>query len=366
MALPSPTSAAMETLFETERLPRPTTIRAAAADASWLAHRYHPGTDAIHLLPVPRSLHRRVTFLTDEYLPQGLEPLIVSRADAMAGAPPPAPLHFVFHSAFCCSTLVARAFDRPGWAMGLKEPIILNDIVGWRRRGEKGPDMAAVLDNVLTLLARPFGPGEAVVVKPTNVVNGLAPAILTLRPQSRALLLYAPLRTYLASVARKGLDGRLWVRTLLLGLLDDKLINLGFAPRDYIGQSDLQAAAIGWLAQQAVFQGLVQKFGATRVRMIDSETLMRDPATTMSGLSGLFRLPLGADALGEIVEGPAFTRHSKTGETFGATDRVREQDATPDAYADEIEKVVYWAGKVAESAGIALAPSAPLIAGGAL
>lgn len=365
MAPPAPTSPPMETLLETERLPRPATIRAAAADAAWLAHRYHPGDDALHLLPVPRSLHRRVTFLTDEYLPRELEPIIARRSDIMAGAPPAAPLHFVFHSAFCCSTLVARAFDRPGWAMGLKEPIILNDIVGWRRRGDRGPDMAAVLNDVLTLLARPFGPGEAVVVKPTNIVNGLAAAMLTMRPQANALLLHAPLKVYLGSIARKGIDGRLWVRNLLLGLLDDKLVDLGFTPRDFIGQTDLQVAAVGWLAQHGLFQGLVQRFGAARIRTIDSETLVRDPATAMRGLAALYRLPLGSDALRAIVEGPAFTRHSKTGDRFVAADRTREQDLTDDAHTDEIEKVAYWAEKVAEAAGISMTLPAPLTESGA-
>ncbi|WP_404712653.1 hypothetical protein [Sphingomonas sp. MMS24-J13] len=354
----------METLLDTDRLPRPATIRTAAADAAWLAHRYHPGEDVIHLLPVPRSLHRRVTFLTDEYLPRKLEPLIVRRVDAMAGAPAPAPLHFVFHSAFCCSTVLARAFDRPGWAMGLKEPIILNDIVGWKRRGDPGPDMATVLNDVLTLLGRPFAPHEAVIVKPTNIVNGLAAAMLTLRPQANALLLHAPLKVYLGSIARKGIDGRLWVRNLLLGLLDDKLIDLGFSPRDLIGQTDLQVAAVGWLAQHALFQGLVQRFGAARVRTIDSETLMREPVAAMGSLAALYRLPLEAAELREIVDGPAFTRHSKTGDSFAADDRARDQDHTADAHADEIEKVAYWAEKVAEAAGISMALPAPLIENG--
>jgi hypothetical protein len=351
----------METLSESERLVRPATIRAAAANPEWLAHRYHPGEDAVHLLPVPRSLHRRVTFLTDEYLPRELEPMIVRRADAMAGAPSPAPLHFVFHSAFCCSTVLARAFDRPGWTMGLKEPIILNDIVGWRRRGDRGPDMAAVLNDALTLLSRPFAPGEAVVIKPTNIVNGLAAAMLTMRPQANALLLHAPLKVYLGSIARKGIDGRLWVRNLLLGLLDDKLVDLGFGPRDFIGQTDLQVAAVGWLAQHAIFQGLVQRFGAVRVRTIDSETLMRDPATTMRRLADLYGLPLDAEGLRAIVDGPAFTRHSKTGDSFAVADRARELDNTATAHTDEIEKVAYWAEKVAEAAGISMTLPAPLI-----
>jgi hypothetical protein len=336
---------------------------AAVRDPEWLAHRYDPEQDAVHFLPVPRAVHRASAFITDEYLPKGLAPLVVRRQDAVAAAPPAAPLHFIFHSAFCCSTLLARAFDRPGWAMGLKEPVILNDLIGWRRRGGRGPDMASVLDDVLTLMARPFEPGEAVVVKPSNAINALAPAILTLRPGSRALLLYAPLRTYLASVAKKGIDGRLWVRVLLLGLIDDKLIDLGFSSRDYLGLTDLQVAAVGWLAQQMHFAKLVERFGADRLRTLDSETLTADPTDAMRRLCALFDLPLDAAALDEIVTGPAFTRHSKMDAAFGTVDRAQEHREAQDTHADEIDKVAQWIEVIAGTMKVPTTPPATLMAG---
>ena len=333
---------------------------AIGADAEWLAHRYDPIQDAVHLLPVSRAVHRSAVFLTKEHLPDDLVPLVLKRSAVMAAAPVPAPLHFVFHSAFCCSTMLARAFDRPGWAMGLKEPTILNDLIGWRRRGDKGPDMASVLNDVLTLLARPFTPGESIIVKPSNAINALAAPILALRPEARAVLLYAPLRTYLGSVAKKGIDGRLWVRVLLLGLLDDKLVDLGFAPRDYLGLTDLQVAAVGWLAQQALFARLVGQFGTDRVRTLDSEQLTADPAGTMRRLATLFGLPLDDATLDAIVAGPAFTRHSKLEADFGVADRAEEHRDAADTHADEIEKVLVWAQAVAASAGVTIAPPGPL------
>jgi hypothetical protein len=334
-------------------LPPPPSIEALVADAQWLAHRYDPGQDAIHFLPVPRAEHARATFLTDEYLHAG-EPIVVRRAEAMASVPPAAPIHFVFHSAFCLSTLVARAFDRPGWAMGLKEPTIFNDLVGWRRRGGQGPDMAEVLNYALTLLARPFQPGEAILVKPSNIVNGIAPALMALRPDARALFLHAPLRTYLASVAKKGMWGRLWVRTLLLGLLDDRAIDLGFSPRDHLGQTDLQVAAVGWLAQHARFGALAATLGPNRLRTLDSETLLADPRAAMAALASHFGLPLDAGALDEIVAGPAFTSHSKFGTHFDADARADEYRQATAVHADEIEKVAVWAEAVAETAGISM------------
>ncbi len=343
----------------------PASTEAAVRDPTWLAHRYDPGRDAIHFLHVPRELHRRTTFLTKELLPPELQPLPIRRDEALAAVPSPAPLHFIFHSAFCCSTLLARACDRPGWAMGLREPTILNDLVGWRRRREPGPDLAEVLDGVLTLLARPFEPGEAVVIKPSNAVNGLAAAMLALRPDASAVLLHAPLGTYLASVAKKGLEGRLWVRTLLVGLLDDGLVDLGFSTRDLLGQSDLQVAAVGWLAQQALFAKLVERFGEDRVRTLDSETLTRDPAAAMRALAGLFRLPLSQAEADEIAAGPAFSRHSKINVAFAADDRSAEHRSASETHAEEIATVVRWADAVAAAAGVVVTPPTPLLDGAA-
>jgi hypothetical protein len=190
-------------------------VSTIASNPVWLPHRYDPQHDAIHFRHTPRAAHGAATFLTDEYLGEA-KPTIIARTAALAQAGTSAPLRFILHSAFCCSTLLARAFDAPGLAMGLKEPVILNDLIGWQLRGGDRRQIANVLDGSLTLLARPFAPGEAVVIKPSNVCNAMAPLILQMRPDARALLLYAPMPVFLGSVARKGMDGRIWVRELLL------------------------------------------------------------------------------------------------------------------------------------------------------
>jgi hypothetical protein len=331
-------------------------------DADWLAHRYDPGHDAYHMLPVPRQTHRDSIFLTDEYLPADLTPLVLRRRDAMSRAAPTAPLHWIFHSAFCCSTLLARAFDLPGVAMGLKEPVVLNDLIGWRRRQEPGPDIATVLDDTLALLARPFAEGEALVVKPSTAANALAPAMLALRPDSTAVLLYAPLPTFLASIAKKELEGRLWVRTLLAGMLDDGLAPFGYSAREHFSHTDLQVAALAWLGQQMLFADLVKRYGAGRVRTLDSATLTTQPRATMAAAARLFGLPMSDQLLDEVVAGPVFRRHSKFGNTFDAGARAVEHRQAADTHAREIEVVTRWAERVAESFGVALTAPAPLLA----
>jgi hypothetical protein len=331
-------------------------------DASWLAHRYDPGHDAIHFMRVDRETLTRTAFLTEKDLPRGLPSIVLGRAESIAAAPAPAPLHLILHSGYCCSTLLARAFDRPGSATVLKEPTILNDLVGWKRRDDRSEDVIeSVSGDVLRLLARSHAPNEAVVVKPSNILNGMAAPLLLRHPDVRALLLHAPLPVYLGSIARKGIWGALWVREHLIGALQDGIVDLGFDRDAFLGQTDLQIAAMGWLAQQRTFQALVTRFGMARVRTIDSETLLARRSATLLGIGELFGLPLSPEGAADIAEGPVFTRHSKFATPFAPADRMRDQADLPADRRDEIEKVIVWTGAVAKSAGVPMTLGAPLL-----
>ena len=336
-------------------------LAAIAADSNWLPNRYDEVQDLIHFVRLTREGHRAATFITDEYIPADAPRLVLRRSDVAAAAGPPAPLHFIFHSAYCCSTVLARAVDIEGVSMGLKEPLILNDLVGWRRRGADPVQLGAMADVILALLARPFAPGETVVVKPSNVLNGIAPAILAARPQSRAILLHAPLPDFLRSIARKGLWGRRWVRELFIGQLRDGMVDLGLGDQHYLDLTDLQVAAAGWLAQHGVFARLVERFGPERVRTLDSTALMARPGEAMARLSDLFGFGLDEQAIGQVLTGPAFTSHSKSNAGFSAADRIAEQRDAALTHADEIDKVAVWAEAVAAAAGVPMELKAPLL-----
>lgn len=327
-------------------------------DAAWLGHRYDPVRDAVHFLNIPREKHRAATFLTGEYLGEVGSPAVIDRKAALAAMPQPAPIHYIFHSAYCCSTLLARAFDIEGVAMGLKEPVILNDLSGWLRRGAERRALAERLDSALTLLARPFGPGEAIVLKPSNLINPFASAMLAMRPEAKAVLLYAPLPLYLASIAKKGMWGRLWVRELFVKIAPGGMLDYGFSAEEIMRQTDLQIAAIGWLGQHRLFAQLASQFGPERIRTLNSEQLLARPVEALHELGALFGLRFDAAA---VAAGPAFTSHSKGGAAFDADARRAEQREAASVHAEEVEKVTIWAEAVAAAAGQQFALPAPLL-----
>ncbi len=329
-----------------------------ALTPNWLAHRFDPSHDSVQFIEVDRSTRARVPFLTDESLGKR-EPYIVRRDAVNVQPKASSPIRYIFHSAYCCSTLLANAYDRPGLSFSLKEPVILNDLVGWRHRGAEPAQVGAVLVDALALLARPFKPGELCIIKPSNVVNGLARAMLGVRNDSKALLLHAPLPAYLSSIASKGLWGRLWVRDLLAKQLIDGPSGFGFTPQDYFLQTDLQVAAVGWLAQHALFAQIATTW-PERVRTIDSDTLLAHPADALLALDLFFNVQDNEDGRAAIID-RAFTRNSKSGEVFNASNRSDEQAASRATYGDEIDKVLTWAKTITDGVGLSFELPAPLI-----
>ena len=332
------------------------TDRFALGNAEWLAHRHVEGQDRVRFVHVPRVRHRAVPFLTDELLGADLQLHEVAISDCLRDAVP-GKLCFLLHSAFCGSTMLVRALDVSGVAMGLSEPVILNDVVGLRRRGAPPREVARLADVATRLLARPFGPGEAVVVKPSNVVNPLARLLLALRPEAPCVMLYAPLETFLLSVARKGLECRLWARELFEGYLQEGFAEFGYSGGELFRQSDLQIAALGWLAQHRQFAALAEEFGP-RVAMLDANQLTNAPVAALEAVGRHYGLMLDSAA---VAAGPAFTRHSKSGADYGSEARRADYADAREAYGDEIAKVMVWANAVADSAGMALEAPNPLL-----
>lgn len=326
------------------------------SDPSWLPHRLDPDSRTIRYLLVPREDRARVPFLTDEWL--GERPMHI--APLPAEAPRPHGLAFIFHSAFCCSTLVANLLDAPGRASAVKEPVILNDIVGWRARGGEAGALRHALAVALTALSRPFAPGEITILKPSNLVNPLLPTIAALAPEAPILLLHAPLPVFLKSILSKGLWGRLWVRELAWKLRRDRLLDFGFHEESFFRLTDLQTAAIGWLAQQQLFAEASRRLGQ-RVRTLDSETFLDHPATALLALFQHFGMDADADTARRIASGPALARDAKTGASFDREARNTIHAAPAAANSDELEKVEAWARTVADQSGIPLALGAALV-----
>lgn len=333
--------------------------RAVALDPRWLPHTYGPDGTELTSVFVERAEHDRLMFLSDEHY-QGRHPKITHPAADVAGhvaEAPAAPLHFIFHTAFCGSTLLVKALDIPGHSQGLKEPDVLINLANRLTRSDDVANRQR-LRLVLRLLARPSAPGETIVVKATNFANRLALPALEELPEARAVLLYSDLPTLLRSLVKRGMWGRIFGRQLYRSAGAWTALDFGFDAVETFDLTDLQVVGLAWLMQIHHFNEAVRTMGP-RVMMIDSAGFLADPRPTLARVAEFFGLGLDAAAVAAIADGPVFSRHSKFSQRDYSVDaRAAEHDAVVAAHGEEIEMVVKWVEAVAAHCQVPLPASA--------
>ena len=331
--------------------------REVALDPEWVPHALEGEGKHLTSVLVPSASRKELVFLTEGRFRGGFQKVTVPTAevDVEAAAAPQAPLHFIFHTSFCCSTLLANALDIAGVATSLSEPNILvnlaEDVIQNERLNQPGLKLS------LRLLARPFGSGESVIVKPSSFANRLIEPILKLRPGSRAVLLYSDAATFLGSVVRRGLLGRINARKLYQNLAAWTSLDFGFSPAETFEQTDLQVAALAWLMQIAHFDLLAKGLDPERVLVLDAAELMADPAIGLDRVQSFFGLRLNDKQIGEIVGGPVFSKHSKFADLdYDSEARERDRDTLMKVHAEELGMVIQWLNAVAEHLRVPLRP----------
>lgn len=317
-------------------------------DAGWYPHRYDAQNKRVLFARLDRQQIRGLTFLAD-HKPADSDQAWISAADLAkldTSTIPAAPLHFVFHSAFVRSTLLTKALDVPGSVLGLSEPAILNDLA------YAPQDAQQLLSKVLALLGRPFGEAEAVVVKPSNTANGLIPAMMTDRPQAKAILLTGSVTNFLRSVHKKGMFGRRWGRRLYSHVMQFAPLDLGMSDSDKFEATDLQYAGLAWFLQQRHFAMLLDGGIGNRMRSLESDAFNKSRGQTLTAIDQLMGLGMGDAAIAEMVAGPVFTTHSKGGGDIGERLEAEAKAADSAVVEEEIAMVAQWIGQIGQQAGV--------------
>ena len=311
-----------------------------AADPHWLPHTLDLPRERMLFVRIGREVLGAAGFLADMKAEGETAWLSLDAVRSMQ--PEPGALHFIFHTAFCRSTLLARALNVEGVSVGMAEPGILAQLAG---AGETARDL---VKPVCDLLARPWGRGEAVFVKPTNHANMLIPALLAARPEATAVLMTNPLATFLRSVDRRALLGRRWGRQLYLEVMGYAGMDLGMDAREQFSMTDLQAAGLAWFLSQRLYSGLLAGPEGGRMRVLDGDRFDDARADTIKAVLDLAGLDHDPKAVGAVVDGPVFRKHAKLGGQFDG-----DAPAASPSFRQEIEQVEQWIGMIADKAGIA-------------
>lgn len=266
-----------------------------------------------------------------------------SRLEDLAGltAPAKAP-RFIWHTTFCCSTLLARCLDKPGSNLSLKEPNILMSIANIKRN-QGIQAVQAWLGPALNALARPMEAGEAVTIKPTNLVNNLIAETMACSPQSQHLFMTSDLRAFLVSIAKKGEAGRAFARQVFTILAMDGHPIAETEHRQLMQLSDLQIAALVWHMQVSVFQDAMARAKPGQIAWLDGDDFVRRPKQALRAVDDFFGLGLGQAFTDATATGPLLTRDAKDqSRNYGASLRAQEARKTAQSLGRELDSIIDW------------------------
>jgi len=334
-------------------------VRDVVQNPEWLPHTYDPEGQTLIFVHVPRDARSRLRFLFDEHFKGNFSKVSagLSEVEAEISSAQRGPIHFIFHTSFCGSTLLTRALEIPGVATSMSEPAVMINIANRLIRSNDRSNMER-LELVLRLLERPLAAGESVVAKQSNFANRVAGPALSMRKESRAVLLYSDLETYLISSLKRGMWGRILGRKWFNYLRSWSPLQLGFDANEILELTDMQAASLAWLMQIHHFGELAKAFGS-RVMLLESGDMFAAPADALHRVMTLFGLAQTEKDAADIAAGPIFAKHSKfMDRDYSVEERQRETEAVGNANAEEIAMVVKWLSSFAGHHGVSLWPAA--------
>lgn len=336
-------------------------------DPSLFLHQLDPIERRALIVDLPLARLRSASFL-DQRVFTGARPegawLAASdwlaRTAAAAGTAP----HAIFHIGHCGSTLIARALDALPGTLALREPLPL------RTLAELLPDIDSPLSRLshaewqqwfartLAMLARRPPGIERVVVKATSNCNALIEPWLAHGPAARALLLYVPLRPYLATLlkapdsVRDALSfapARLAALHAVIGAESPRLAEL----------TPSEAIAAGWLAELARFARLISGTHAARIGLLDFEAFLAAPNEVLGAIAAALGAPSDAASIATALAPERMGRYAKAPEhAYSAAARRADLNESERRHGVEIDAGLALARRLIEQhpALAALAP----------
>ena len=314
-------------------------------DALWFPEDFQPARQLLSFTHASRETLASEPFLDQRWTHDGSHhqaPL-----DVVAAAIGPrrmANLNFIWHTSFCCSTLVAHALDRPGHNLALSEPLVLVSMADAKRSAslEQGWQLSRLPETVFRLLGRPECEGAQVLVKPSNFANALVGDAARLTA-GKSLFLYSDLASFLVSIAKSGVSLRKYVRRLFSTLTANMRDQLPWSWAEIFQMSDLEIAALAWHMQITEFRTAWAQLGPSRAASLDCDAFLRHPAQAMAKLDAFFELGLGEEWIGQVLSGPRFKQHAKVpGEPFDTASRQEQAAATRRQFGKDLDRVVEW------------------------
>ncbi|MDT8384052.1 MAG: SEC-C domain-containing protein [Gammaproteobacteria bacterium] len=244
---------------------------------------------------------------------------------------------FIFHTAFCGSTLMSQALDAAYHTLPIREPELLGNLLAYLRNPANSPqDKDAWYRRVMALLSRRFDAQQMAVVKANDYANPLMLAMIERHADAPLLFMHTPLQEFLAGCLKAN-NRKQWIAQRYAALRQPINQLLGLGP-DFTVAEDAygELAALYWSYNIALFHKAYRSMPA-RVRSLEFNHMLANPYTAVARCADWFGLmPIEGTTL-EQAMAPLLGVYSKNSKfTYSPQQRDGEITALLSAHQAEL------------------------------
>jgi len=277
------------------------------------------------------------------------------------------PDRFIFHVAFCGSTLLGTLLDVAGRSFAEREPQVLVDIAG-AELSQPEPLVRSTLDLMCALLRRPWRSGEVNLCKPSNWANNLIP-LLTRDPQRiRPLFVATDKRGYLYALFRGGRERMAYVIRATEHLLQSFPGGRLLWQRATAGVADpLELAArialVSLHVQLQLFEDAMAGGNWGRPHLLTLHEIEDDPLHACKFAAAALDLELPTEDLEAVIAERAGRYAKDPRSAYSREVRDAQNRRIESAYGAIIDRALDWAalGNLKNDCGVLVRPKRPAI-----
>src|SRR4051794_9619567 len=252
--------------------------------------------------------------------------------------------NYIFHIGHVGSTLLSRLMGTHPQVFGSREPAVLRDLAHVHSVQDgscRSPQTEGRLSVVLKLLSRTFRPEQRAIVKTTSFVSELATFILSWVPAAKAIFVFAPAETYLATILGAPNSPR-EARVLAEGRLARLHRHMGEPRWNFRTFSEGEMVAMSWACEMTSL-AVAAEVAAERVVWLEVDALLQASAEALGSAFRHFGIEANKRQIDDIVSGPELRRYSKAPEhAYDASLRRDVLDRARREHAEEISRGLRW------------------------
>jgi len=308
-------------------------------------------------LLIDKEAARKSTFMDIRLLSSGQDTfrtsleLMEKHIASMPASSKSRPINYIFHTAFCCSTLISRCLDIQGICYAMREPAVFMQMANYKRVGNPYfldiQRQQTLLNMVLYLLTKVSRQDETTLIKPTNAANNLVAEVIQNKRTHGILLLYSSLEQFLVSIIKKGEEGRAFVRRLFNVIRMDSERSSSLSLESLSQLTDLQMAAFVWYLQVDAYLKIIDKYPNANIKTLDCDVFLSKPVNTLTKLCELFDMKIERQHIENIIAGSVFSKYSKnSSQDYDASIRESENRLIAAQFRESIDGIIAWSGRI--------------------